>query len=184
LWACLCDCGGNALVYGSHLRNGRTQSCGCYHMERLRIDPVTHGHSRREEVTGEYVVWCTMKARCLKPSHPKYKWYGGRGIKVCPEWVDDFAAFLAHVGPKPSPKHQIDRIDVNGDYAPGNVRWVTFAEQCRNRRSNLNLTVNGATKCETDWAIQYGLRPGVIRKRIRRGWPVEKAVTAPWQGTR
>jgi hypothetical protein len=82
----------------------------------------------------EYAVWQAMKDRCLNPNHAAYHNYGGRGIKICPEWQHSFAAFLRDVGPRPSPDLSIDRIDNDGNYEPGNVRWATRSEQTRNQR--------------------------------------------------
>jgi hypothetical protein len=80
-----------------------------------------------------------MKARCTNPKHIGFHVYGGRGIRVCDAWTNDFEAFLAHVGPKPTPTHTIDRIDVNGHYEPGNVRWATYSEQSKNKRPRARL---------------------------------------------
>lgn len=93
---------------------------------------LSHGLSR----TPEYRAWQTMRHRCTSPTSPAWSDYGGRGIRIADEWVNDPAAFIAHVGPRPSPKHEIDREDNDGHYEPGNVRWVTRKINDRNRRSS------------------------------------------------
>lgn len=82
----------------------------------------------------EHIAWMGMRARCLNSLHPQYRNYGGRGIKVSPVWMTDFYKFYADIGPKPTPKHSLDRIDNNRGYEPGNVRWATIAQQQSNRR--------------------------------------------------
>jgi hypothetical protein len=98
--------------------------------------------------------------------------YGGRGIRVCERW-NDFEAFLADMGPKPSPKHQIDRINSNGNYEPSNCRWVTSRENNNNRRNNRPLTIGGRTQTVTEWAREASIDPDKLRSRIKIGWPPE-----------
>jgi hypothetical protein len=91
----------------------------------------------------EYQAWVGMKSRCLNPKREDFEHWGGRGVQVHPEWIPDFMAFYEHVGPRPSPKHSLDRIDNAGHYEPGNVRWATVLEQHRNMR-NTKLTLSDA----------------------------------------
>ena len=120
------------------------------------------------------------KDRCLNPSSADYPDYGKRGIKVFVPWAVSFERFLADVGPRPSGT-SLDRIDNNGDYAPGNVKWSTPTEQARNRRSNVMLTHGGVTQSAEAWGEALGLSGSIVRKRLRRGWSVADAVTAPKQ---
>lgn len=142
-WICQCECGSVTTVIGKNLRIGTTTSCGCVHKEHMsQVGRAnrTHGKSR----TRLYKVWCGMTGRCYDPSKPYYKWYGGRGIKVCDEWRNDFQSFYDWAmanGYDPNALHgecTIDRIDSDGNYEPSNCRWVSMAEQSRNKRSNNN----------------------------------------------
>lgn len=175
MWECMCDCGNSTIVKCGNLRSGNTTSCGC--VQRAAIGAVrrTHGKSR----TREFRIYMAMKHRCENPNSPAYANYGGRGIRVAPEWRHDFAAFLAHLGPRPSKKHSLDRIDVNGNYEPGNVRWATRTEQARNTRANRFLTYNGRTMTLVEWGETTGLGRQVIEARLRYGWSLERALTVP-----
>src|SRR5215831_1055163 len=125
-WRCACDCGGSMVTAGTYLRTGKTVSCGCKNLERLRARR-THGN------TPEYRCWHAMVGRCTRPSHPNWRYYGGRGITVCERWLS-FDNFLTDMGKRPSMAHSIDRADNNRGYEPGNCQWATKAEQMTNRR--------------------------------------------------
>jgi hypothetical protein len=126
--------------------------------------------------TPEYRAWTNIKQRCLRPENPAFGRYGARGIALAPEWVDDFDAFLAHIGPRPSDEHSIDRIDNEKGYFPGNVRWALQKEQMRNMRGNVWLTVNGETRCASEWAEITGVSAGTILYRTHAGWTPAQAV--------
>jgi len=130
LWQCRCECDGSiVIVLGKELRNGHTVSCGCWKAERMGDFARTHGMG----LTREYKSWKAAKQRCTNPKDTNYPLYGGRGIQMCEEWMDSFPDFYAHIGPRPQ-GHSLDRIDVNGNYEPGNVRWATAKDQANNRR--------------------------------------------------
>lgn len=138
---------------------------------------TTHGMRN----TPEYRVWVAMKQRCTNQNLKGWHRYGGRGIKVYAEWLNDFPAFFAYVGKKPSPKHSLDRFPNNdGNYEPGNVRWATSKEQQNNRSSNTWITVGERTLNITQWAEAIGTTPGAICERIWRGYTPEDAVTTPF----
>lgn len=129
-WAFMCDCGAETHTVASDVLSGHTTSCGCRLFIRSTIE---HGESHYNR-TAEYTAWKNMKARCHNPRNDKFSYYGGRGIEVCPEWRDDFDAFLAHIGRRPGKGYSVDRIDNSRGYEPGNVRWATAYQQRHNRR--------------------------------------------------
>lgn len=134
LWLCQCDCGNGRTVTGGNLRHrGDKQSCGCAKAERFRKTYTKHGHTANHKVSREYRSWQGMKKRCLDTSHKWYKNYGGRGITICDNWLNSFETFLLDMGERPS-KFTLDRIDVNGNYEPGNCRWASWQTQARNKR--------------------------------------------------
>jgi len=132
--------------------------------------------------TPEYRSWRSMKTRCLNPKDAFYARYGGRGVKICQEWIDSFEAFYADVGPRPAGT-TLDRIKNSEHYAPGNVRWATAHEQQRNRSSNHLLTFRGKTMPLVSWAELIGINRHTLKTRLTKlGWSVKRALTAPLRG--
>ncbi len=172
LWLCRCDCGATVKVGTGNLRGGKTKSCGCWKRDELSQRATT----KEYRDTPEYKTWMSMRSRCSIPSATGFDYYGGRGIRVCERW-NDFFAFLSDMGQRPSPKHSIERNDVNGDYEPDNCRWATKAEQANNTRANRLITIDGETKSVRQWEDHMGYNEGVISTRLYHGWSEYDAVT-------
>lgn len=169
LWECACSCGGRALTTTNNLRSGNTASCGCSRKD----NPPRRTHGLRKSMV--YESWRGMLQRCGNPNKKSYANYGGRGIIVCERWMR-FENFYADVGDPPSPKHSLDRYpDNDGNYEPGNCRWATRTEQNTNKRNNHWLNYLGERKTLVQWAKDLRIDRSVIQRRLKRGWPIEKA---------
>ena len=179
VWSCDCSCGNkNIQVSAGNLANGRTLSCKCLQKESPSKRFKTHGeHAWKDKgASPEYRTWCSIIKRCCNKNSPDYCRYGGRGIRICKKWRNSYEAFLTDMGRRPSKDYSIDRIDNNGHYCPTNCRWATRTEQCRNRRDNKKLTVNGVTKVLAEWSEISGTKSSTISIRLKRGATPEEAV--------
>lgn len=170
---CRCDCGARKMVHSVSLYNGSSKSCGC---DRVL---ATHGETRGGSPTKEYRAWSAMITRCGNPSFVEYHRYGGRGIKVHAAWRNDFTAFLSHVGRAPSKAHSLDRIDNNGHYEPGNVRWATRHEQRTNACNSRVVVFRGKRVPLCDLAVEHGIRPETAGWRHMKGWPLDRVLAQP-----
>ena len=173
MWDCICECGAHGRIYGIHLRRGNSNSCGC-----RKHDRVKHGQSRYHPA--ECKAWSGMLRRCENAHDKSYADYGGRGIAVCDRW-HDVRLFIADMGPRPSPRHSIDRINNDGDYEPGNCRWATDKEQMNNRRCSRLITFGERTQSVAKWADELGVGWHVLACRLNRGWSVERTLSTPAQ---
>lgn len=147
LYLCRCDCGTEKIVYAAALRSGDSSSCGCYSVERSSEVNATHGQTRGRIRSSLYSRWVSAVGRCENPKHKRYKDWGGRGVKMCAGWREDFGSFYKDMG-DPPPGLMIDRINNDGHYScghcyecqkfgwPANCRWVTPKESMQNRRPN------------------------------------------------
>ena len=168
IWKCRCECGGFTKVTSYRLKTGHTKSCGC-----LKGGVIRHGKTG----TPEYYVWTSLRQRCNDSNTSSYQHYGGRGISVCERW-NDFANFLEDMGERPTPDHQIDRIENDGDYTPDNCRWATRRQQAGNKRVTRNITFNGETMCIRAWARKLDINYLTLYRRIVQAkWPIERALT-------
>ena len=139
---CQCDCGKKVEIIKNSLLNGNTKSCGCLIKERLKKDKIHYKHGGTH--TKLYNIWWKIIARCYNENDVAYKNYGGRGIKMCEQWKNDYGTFY-HWANQNGYKEglTIDRIDNNKGYEPNNCRWATMKEQSNNRRSNIKVRYNG-----------------------------------------
>lgn len=172
---CLCECG--VAVMGkrvSLIASGNTRSCGC-----LKIERHPYKHREAANRTKEYMTWSAIKQRCYNPKSAAYDRYGGRDIAMSDRWIYSYVNFLHDVGRAPSPYHSIERIDNNGNYEPGNVRWATHREQQRNKSTNKFITFREETMIIADWAAKIGIDASLLARRLSRGWSIEKALTQP-----
>ena len=164
-WRCVCDCGRELFVQGASLRTGRQQSCGCLKSETAATLHRKHGLTASPEAR----IWSTMKQRCMNPNNASFSEYGGRGIRVCDRWADSFESFLADMGPRPSPRHSIDRIKNDKGYEPANCRWATRSEQNSNTRRNVFVFDGAETVTLTEWARRRGVHVMTAWHRYQRG---------------
>ena len=176
-WVCLCDCGNTHRTTSTCLRIGNTRSCGCLRREATIARSTKHGMRR----TPEFNVWANMRNRCNNPSNKSFFLYGGRGIKVCERWETSFENFYADMGPRPSPKHSIERVNNMLDYCPDNCKWGTPQEQANNRRNSKRypffgrmVTVRQAINLSGS-AVQYS----TVRGRVSLGYSLRQALNLP-----
>ena len=178
-WSCSCQCGKTVVVSAHALRSGNTTSCGCAKVEATIRRSTRHGHAKRGRCTTTYTSWQAMRQRCLYPKDRYFPAYGGRGITICPRWLESFANFLSDMGPRPAGL-SLDRKDNNGSYCPENCRWADGKTQARNSRNKHPLTYAGNTQTLAAWSETCGVSAPTIRARLSRlHWSTEKALTTP-----
>lgn len=159
---CLCSCGDYFVTRLDGLRSGTVKTCPACSAKRVWKSTRKHGRPP------EYQPWASMIQRCRNKNVPRFSNWGGRGISVCERWMNSFEAFLEDMGPRPSMKHRLDRIDNNGNYEPGNVRWATQSEQMRNTRRNVMIAYQGREACLADWSRTFGISAPTLKSRIQR----------------
>jgi hypothetical protein len=168
-WLFRCDCGGEIEVDKHHVIRGATRSCSCLAVETRSENgkkKTDHGHCTDGKTSPEYKTWQGVRDRCGNPNATFYKHYGGRGICVCERWANSFENFLADMGPRPSAKHSIDRINNDGHYEPGNCRWALPVVQHNNTRSNRRYTLAGETHTEAEWCRELGVTRDVLSNHL------------------
>lgn len=187
-WKCRCKCGNVTIVRASILRNGTTSSCGCGSRE-VALKNFSDARERRK-VGFPYSIkmkdmYRNMFKRCYDPSNKRYANYGGRGIKICEEWLVNQRVFYKWVSENGyEPGLTIDRIDVNGNYQPSNCRFATMIVQQNNTTRNRRLTWSGRTLTVAEWSRELGVASKAIQHRVDRGWDVERIFTQPYREPR
>lgn len=174
-WVCKCDCGTVKEINSAGFKYGGTVSCGCKRESSFGLISKTHGMRK----TPEYGAWRAMINRCADKSHKNWANYGGKGVYVCADWVSSFEAFYLHIGPRPTPSHSLDRIDNDGNYEPGNVRWATRKEQNNNKSTNRIIIFNGEHITVANFSELINLPYEVVYYRAKRGWSAEKIASTP-----
>lgn len=177
LWQCKCDCGNLVKVVAYRLKNGHTQSCGCYRRDQMIKAITKHGDSKRKLHTELYQRWRAMISRCTRPKFIEYENYGGRGIKVCDEWLlsyENFKRWAFGNGFIEGKRLTLDRIDNNSDYCPSNCRWVNQKIQNNNKRSNHRVSFRGKMLTIAQVSDETGIAYHTIKSRIYRGWKDEQ----------
>lgn len=186
VYLCKCRCGTIKPVSQDSLIGNRSKSCGCHKIEVARALSTKHGKHN----TREYHNWYNIRSRCYNKNHDCYKYYGGRGIKICDHWLKSFENIYADIGQRPSPKHSIDRINGDLHYSCGhcqqcvknnwplNCRWATQVEQMNNTRNNRNITYCGKTLTLSQWARELKICSKTLELRLKC-WSLEKAITTP-----
>lgn len=173
LYRCICDCGNVTFANATQLQKGLKKSCGCYKKEVTKAMATKHGKTN----TRQFRIWSHIKDRCYDYNCPKYKRYGGRGIKMCDEWLNNFQKFYDWAMANGYKDNlTIDRIDNDGNYEPSNCRWVTNQEQQNNRSNNRKIVYNGQEYTASQLAKKYNVPYKLFMGRLYNNWAIEEAL--------
>jgi hypothetical protein len=175
LWLCRCECGNEKVVFARSLVRGASKSCGCLRKESntARLAKRNSGHKLYDRLS-------SMKQRCYNPKNEAYKYYGGRGVRVCDEWLNDSQLFVDWALANGWQEGlEIDRIDNDGDYSPNNCQWVTDKINSRNRSNARLATIEGITLSIPEWADKAGLTYSTVAQRVKAGWSGADIIAPP-----
>lgn len=174
---CECECGRITFAELSALKSGQKKSCGCLRVDASRNN-IKHGAKAAgadPALTRTFNIWADVKKRCTNPNAREYKWYGGRGITLCADWVD-FANFYRDMGVAPE-KLTLERIDVNRGYSKDNCTWIPLNKQAENKTTSIRVTYEGVERCLKSLCTYLGIPYGRTYKRyVVRGWDLERAI--------
>lgn len=177
IYECVCDCGQKVTKTKGYLDHGRNKSCGCLHIEIQKTIHIKHGR----RYTPEYKSYVGARQRCLNPNNPAFNGYGGRGIEFR---FGSFEEFYTYLGNKPAPEYSLDRIDNDGHYEPGNVRWASPKEQSDNRRVSVTAVIDGNIATARDLSKNGMVAEATILWRLHHGWCATCASSLPAHGER
>lgn len=163
LWNCKCSCGEMCIKRSYIIQHGISTHCGC-----IKRQAHNKSHNEAFKRTKEYRTWSGLRNRCNNIKCKKFHRYGGRGIKVCERWEKSYENFLTDMGRAPSPKHSIDRINVDGNYEPSNCKWSTAKEQCNNTSKNRIIVYSGDRKTLAEWCRDLNLSYSKTHYRIHK----------------
>lgn len=146
-WTCKCECGGMITTRSADLLLGKTKSCGCLNIDKIKERFTTHGESKNRKHSREYTAWSNMMTRCYSENSKDYKDYGARGINVCDRWLDSFQFFLDDMGRSPGRGYSLDRENNDNGYSKENCRWATHIIQANNKRKSKKLVFKTSATC-------------------------------------
>lgn len=169
---CICDCGKEKIINGYNVLNGGTISCGCRRKALKKYSEKTMG-------TPEYRTWLGIKARCHNPKNKNYARYGGRGITVSDNWVNNFSQFLADMGKRPSKAHSLERVNNDKGYSKENCIWLEMLLQGRNRRNTPRVQYLGETITLKELSERLGFSYNLVKERLDNGWDLQDAINKP-----
>lgn len=171
-WLCKCECGKEIITSGNCLLQGHAKSCGCSAKDNKSL--YKHGLSQ----TRIHYIWRAMKDRCYNPNNSHYYLYGGRGITICNEWLNDFMSFYNwSMNNGYSENLTIDRIENDKSYSPNNCRWATDIVQSNNKRNNKLFTHNGESKSLAEWCRIFGIKYTTVQSRLNHGYSFEESIS-------
>lgn len=182
---CVCDCGARKAVRSWCLRSGGTVSCGCHHLEQIKSGDSNRKHGLAHSYI--WVIYHDMTRRCRDPRRKAYPDYGGRGITVCDRWLNGdghlagVACFAADMGDRPTPQHTLDRENNNGNYEPGNCRWVVDLVQMNNKRNNRFVEARGQRMTLAQWSRELGVPYWRLANRVKRKWSDDRIINQPFR---
>lgn len=183
IWECSCECGNIVYIKSANLMNGNTNSCGCIKKiaaQKRAKQYITHGSTatNASDISRRlYSIWIDIKRRCNNKQYKDYPHYGGRGIKVCDEWLCNFEKFkIWSLSNGYSNELSIDRIDVNGNYEPNNCRWADLYTQANNKRNNKHIEIDGKVLTYAECERQYGLSKGIVSHWVASGIDIQSKI--------